>query len=456
VKVTSEKQPGCQVVLTIEASPVEMAEAKEAAYREMAPHVAVPGFRPGKAPRNMIQRQIGEARLLTQALGELLPRLYEQALVQEDVRPYAEGDVHVVERDPAIIKATVPLAPTVILGDYRSVRMQKEPVVVEDSDVEGVLARLQEEHATWTPVSEVRSVQLGDQVIADLRGTVGERILVERQGIEMLVSEERGIIIPGLASEIVGTERETERRIQMILPETFSAEDMRGQPAEFVVTVHEIKEKQLPALDDEFAKGIGEAADMADLRGRVQQSVQREKEHQAQERFETSLLAKLVEMSTVEYPQVMVEEEQDLLVRRAADRWKERGLDLDTYLKITQKSLESLRSEIEPEARRRLETSLVLGKVADAEKITVDPAEVDKEVERMISVYGDKAAEVRKNLSSERARRSIAGMMLERKSIDRLFEIAAGEPGAPGEPEAAKGESAVPSEPQAVTAEPVS
>ncbi len=443
MKVTTERQPGCQVELTIEASAVEMAEAKETAYREMAPHVAVPGFRPGKAPRNMIQRQIGEARLLTEALGELLPRLYEQALVQENVQPYAEGDVHVVQRDPAIIKASVPLAPTVSLGDYRSVRMQKEPVVVEDSDVDDVLARVQEEHATWAPVAEERTVQLGDQVVADIRGTVGERVVVDRQGIEMLVSEERGIIIPGLASEIVGSERESERRIQMVLPETFSKEDMRGQPAEFVVTVHEVKEKQLPALDDEFARGFGEAADMAELRDRVQQAVQREKEHVADERFEAGLLMKVVEMSTLEYPQVMVEEELDLLVRRAADRWKERGLDLDTYLKITQKSPESFRSEMEPEARHRLETGLVLGKLAEAESITVEPAEVGSEVERMSSAYGDKADEARKTFSSDRALRSIASMVLERKAIENLIAIAAGEPDVPGEPAAVTAEPAL-------------
>ena len=443
MKVTSERQPGCQVVLTIEASAVEMAEAKEAAYREMAPHVAVPGFRPGKAPRHMIQRQIGEERLLTEALGELLPRLYEQSLVQENVRPYAEGDVHIVQRDPAVIKATVPLAPTVTLGDYRSVRMQREPVVVEDSDVQDVLTRLQEEHATWAPVSEERSVQLGDQVVADLRGTVGERVLVDRQGVELLVSEERCIIIPGLATEIVGSERESERRIPMVLPETFSKEDMRGQPAEFVVTVHEIKEKQLPALDDEFAKGLGKAADMAELRSHVQQGVQHQKEHEADEQFEASVLMKVVEMSTLEYPQLMVEEELNLLVRRAADRWKERGLDLDTYLKITQKSPESFRSELEPEARNRLQTGLVLGKVADAESITVEPAEVDGEVERMTSAYGDKVDEARKTLSSERARRSIASMVLERKTIRRLIAIATGE-------------LDVPREPEAVTEEPVS
>jgi trigger factor len=145
VKVTSDRQPDCLFTLKIEASAVEMAEAKEAAYREIAPHVAVPGFRPGKAPRQMIQRQIGEERLLTEALGELIPRLYEQALVQENVRPYAEGQVRVVQRDPAVMEVTVPLAPSVTLGDYRSVRMQREPVVVTDSDVDDVLAKLQEE-----------------------------------------------------------------------------------------------------------------------------------------------------------------------------------------------------------------------------------------------------------------------------------------------------------------------
>jgi trigger factor len=305
--------------------------------------------------------------------------------------------------------------------------MQKGPVVVEESDVQDVLDRLQEGHATWEPVSEERAVQLGDQVVADLRGTVGQRVLVDRQGIEMLVSEDRGIIIPGLASEIVGSQRETERRIQMILPETFSKEDMRGKPAEFVVTVHEIKEKHLPALDDEFAKGFEQAADMAELRARVQQAVQREKEQLADETFESDLLAKVVDMSTLEYPRVMVEEELKLLERGAADHWRERGLDLDTYLKLTQKSPEGFRSELEPGARKRLETGLVLGKLAEAEMITLEPGEVEGEVERVTSAYGDKSDVARQTLSSDRARRSVASILLERKAMARLAAIAAGE-----------------------------
>ncbi len=441
MNVTTERQPGCQVELTIEASAEEMSQAKEAAYREMAPHVAVPGFRPGKAPRNMIQRQIGEDRLLTEALGDLLPRLYEQALLQENVQPYAEGDVHVVQRDPAVIKAIVPLAPAVTLGDYQSVRLDKAPIVVEESDVQDVLSKLQEENATWVPAVPDRAVQLGDQIVADLKGAVGDRVFVDRQGVEILVSEERGILIPGLASEIVGTACDTERRIQMVLPETFSKEDMRGQPAEFTVTVHEIKEKQLPALDDEFAKAIGGAADMAELRANVLKNVQQQKELEVKERYEAEVLAKVVQASTLEYPQVMVEEELDLLVRRAADRWKERGLDLDTYLKITQKSQESFRSEMEPEARHRLETGLVLGKLADAEKIAVEPAEIDSEAERMSSVYGDKADEARKTFSTERARRSIGNILIERKSIDRLVAIASGET-VPAEPVASAAEPA--------------
>jgi trigger factor len=272
-----------------------------------------------------------------------------------------------------------------------------------------------------------------NQVVADLRGTVGESVLVDRQGVELLVSEERGIIIPGLASEIVGSARGTERRISMVLPETFSKEDVRGQTAEFVVTVHEIKEKQAPALDDEFARGFGEAADMAELRDRVQASVQQDKQRQSDERYERGLLAKVVEISTLEFPQVMVDEELDLLVRRAADRWKERGLDLDTYLKVTRKSAESFRAELEPEARNRLETGLVLGKLADAEKITVEPADIDNEIARMATIYGDKVEEARKAFSTEEGRRSIRNIVFERKTTDKLIGIASGALDVPSE-----------------------
>lgn len=425
MKVTSEKLPDAEVQLTIEASPEEMSEAKEAAYRSMAPFVGVHGFRPGKAPRSMIERQIGSERLLSEALSELLPRLYRQALEQEKLRPYAEGNMEVVQRDPAIVRARVPLFPVVELGDYRAVRLVRQQVSVEESEIDSILADLQEHHAEWVPVTEPRAAQLGDQVVIDLHGSTSQGLLVDRKDVEAVISEEPGILMPGLATEIAGSEVGAERTVEMTVPETFWDEKQRGKAATFTFTVHQIKDKHLLPLDDDFAKTTGQAKTLAELRDRAKFSMLTQKRIKADEYLEQQALDQAIAVSKLEFPHVMVEEELDRLVERRADRFKARGVSLDAYLRMTGTTLDGYRQQLELEAAASVREGLLLAYVAEAESITVDDQEIDSEIERItMSDPEGTEAQVTKNRANSNVRRNMRNYLIERKTRQRLVALA--------------------------------
>lgn len=435
MKVITENQSDAEVLLTIEASAEEMAQAKESAYRSLAPHVAVRGFRPGKAPRGMIERQIGQERLLTEALSDLLPRLYAQALEQARITPFADADMEIVQRDPAILKALVPLPPVVTLGDYRSVRLTREPVVVDDSEIDEELEELRERAAEWVPVAEPRPVRMGDRVVFDLRASSNGNMFIDRHGVDITVSEERGFILPGFVTELVGCEQNVERVISMTLPETFSVERLRGQPAEFAVTIREIKEKRLHEVDEEFAKEIAGLSTLEELRERLRRETMAAKEAVAEERFEQAIVNKLLEISRVDLPHVLVDEEIALLERRQIDRMREDGLDLDTYLKLSKQTREQFRAELAPSARKRVATELLLNIIAEAEGITVDASEVDAEIARASEESSEGHSDALKHLSSETGRRAVTELLRRRKALERLKQVVSTEQASEGAPE---------------------
>lgn len=426
MKATSVRLPEAEVLLTIEASPEEMAEARERAYRELAPRVAVPGFRPGKAPRPMIEKQIGPARLLNEALDVVLPDFYRRAVEQENIHPYAQGEIEIEERDPLVVKIRMPVMPTVSLGDYRSIRVPKEQVRVEEAEVDDVIERIRDENAEWVPPVEPRPVQLGDRVIIDLAGSAGEEGLLDRTGLDVLVSEERGLVVPGLATEVVGCMPEEQKRVTLPLPETFSIDHLRGKPADFAFTVHEIKEKRLPEVDDEFAKTVGAAEGVAGMRAGIESMILSRKEQEEQERYEEALVDAVAGLSQVDYPRAMVDAEVERLMARTGERLRSSGVDLETYLRMSHKSLDDYRAELAPTAGSNIRTGLIVAEVARVENIHVEPAEIEAEIDRLIGQAGDRAAEVSKQLRSARGTDSIAGMLADRKALSFLSEIASG------------------------------
>jgi trigger factor len=432
VKVSAQKIPDSQVVLEIEVEPERVEKALDRAYRQLVTRTRVPGFRPGKAPRAMLERYLGRDALMRQALDRLVPEVYREAASQEDVDPIDLAELEVVTTEPLVVKATVPVRPTVDLGDYRQVRVPREPVEVPQERIVQALEDLRHRYAVLEPVD--RPVQWGDIVRADVTGAVGDVVLVDQKDVEFQLREGQTVSLPGFAERLVGLAKGVETEVEVHVPADFSDQRAAGKTARYHVLIHEIKEEKLPALDDSFARQVGEGfPSLAALRERVESDMRQFEEEAALHRYHDQVLAALEERATLEFPPVLVEREVERLLRDeqmasgGGSGHPARGSDVERHLKRQGKSEDELREELRPLAVERVRRSLILTQVAEAENIDVSDAEIDQEVERLVSSAGPQGEGVRRLFGDADGRDALRRRLLTRGTLDRLVEIASSE-----------------------------
>jgi trigger factor len=438
VRVSAQKIPDSQVVLEIEVEPERVERALDRAYRQLVTRTRVPGFRPGKAPRAMLERYLGRDALMRQALDRLVPEVYQEAARQEDVEPIDLAELEVVTTEPLVVKATVPVRPTIGLGEYRQVRVPREPVEVSQERVEQALGDLRRRYAVLEPVD--RAVQWGDVLRADVAGTVGDTTIVDQKDVEFQLREGQTVSVPGFAERLLGLAKGVETEVEVPVPADFSDQKVAGKTARYRVLIHEIKEEKLPALDDSFARQVGEGfASLSALRDRIESDIRQVEEEVALHRYHDQVLTAVEEQSTLEFPPVLVEREVERLLQdeqRASGGGPGRaatGSDVERYLRVQGKSEEELRQELRPLAVERVRRSLILTQVAEAENIDVSDAEIDQEVERLVSSAGPRAQEVRRFFAEADGRDALRRRLLTRRTLDRLVDIASSESAADGE-----------------------
>jgi len=429
VKVTREKEEDCQVFLTIELEPAEVEEALEQSYRRLAKRANIPGFRKGKAPRAVLERHLGKDRLLEDALNELLPQAYEKALKDEGIEAVASPSIEVTQTDPVVFKATVPLKPTITLGDYRSLKLKAEPATVKDEEVEAVIEQLRRQHGTWEPVE--RAAAFDDLVTMDVEGYVEEKPLVSQQGVQYQLLKDQPMPLPGFAEQLVGIKAGEEKEFKLQLPQDYPQAEVAGKEARFKVKVAEIKQQRLPKLDKEFVQTVNpELKTMAALRKQLSVNLLIRAEQKAKEEFEDKVLDAVVGLSQVAFPPVLVDSEVERLMEQQT-RWLQAGGGgMEEYLSRVGKTEKEIREEMHPLATKRVSRSLVLGKFAEEAKIKVTDAEINAELESIVQSAGGDKDEMRKRLDSSQARLSVEQILITRKAIEQLVEIAGGAKGA--------------------------
>jgi trigger factor len=370
VKVSSTELRPRQVSLDIEVEPERLDRAVDEAYRRLAGRVDVPGFRRGKAPRSMVERMIGHDRIVEEALERLVPDVVSEAMQQQKVEPYTRPRVESIEMDPLRLKAVVGLAPKVELGDYLvGLRVESEQPRVEDQQVDEVIERLRQSYAQWAPVE--RTVQTGDRVGVDLKASVEgrEQPLMDSKDAEYVVDPAGAQPAPGFAEQLVGMQAGDEKRFLLNMPDDYRDTDVAGKPAEFNVSVHWVKERELPTLDDGFAQQIGDYADMAALRSTVETQVRQREEERVREKLEEEVMNKLLEISSIEFPPQLVDHQAQHLLETFTQNVERQGLQLPQYLRLVGKERETFEQELRTEAETRIRRSLALDAFADAEKI---------------------------------------------------------------------------------------
>ena len=425
MKVTNEKTENSQVFLTIEMEPAEMEESLENSYRRLVKKVDVPGFRRGKAPRAVLERHVGQESLLRDTVDELVPEAYEKALKEQEIEAIAQPQIEVVQTDPIVFKAVVPLKPVIKLGDYHSIQVTPQPVEVTEDDIGAVVEQLRHQHATWQPVE--RPVDFGDLVTLDVESNIEGEPFINQKGAQYQVIRDSPSPAPGFAEQLIGMNKNQEKDFQLKFPSDYPRSELADKEPSFKVKVTEIKQENLPELTDEFVGEVDPDFKTLDsLRERISSDLQLRAEETAKREFEERAIEAVVDLAELEFPPILVEIEIDRSLNRNIQLLQGSGQGLEQYLKSINKTEEELREELRPSAAKRVAQSLVLGKIAEEEKVEVSSPEVDTEIEEMTKGAAENKDQLVKALSTPQARESIEQTLITRKAMQRLVEIARG------------------------------
>ena len=442
MKVTQEELAQRQVVLNIEVEPQDLEPYLQRAHRQLAQRVDVPGFRKGKAPRSLVERLVGHETFLHEALHAAVPDLTDRAVTEQGLEISSMPDVEIVETDPSVLlKATVPLTPGVELADYRSLRIDLPPVELEEGAVDEAVEELRRESSPWEPVD--RPIQMDDLVVMDLAGAVDGQYVLNQTNASYVISQEP-FPAAGFGEALVGMKRDETREFTLTFPddETIS-ENVKGKPCNFVVTAKESKERHLPELDDEFAKGVGNGFDSLEaLREDIRNRLSESKRRDAVRAHEADVVERVLQDSRVELPPLLIEREVDHLLEEMQESSGQRQKDVDAYVASLGKSEEEVRAELHPRAVERLTRAAVLSQIADREQVEVSPEALEEEADAMVQGSGAQGDQMQNFLAEPRNRDAVARNLRTRLTVQRLGEIAQGivEPGGTEEQETPEGE----------------
>ena len=411
--------------MRVEVEAAEIDASLEHAFHHVVKEVAIPGFRKGKTPRAVLEQYVGKEVLRKEALEELVPELCIKIIEDQKLEVVAQPQVEMLQDDPVVFKATFSLRPNVELGDYRSIRIERPSVEVGDSEVDDFMQKLRERHGDWAPAS--RAANFEDMVIIDV--TQGEKggEAKSHEGQQVLLVKDSILPLPGFSEHLVGMAVGDEKEFTLSYAEDYKIKELAGKEFVFKVKLNEVKEKHLPELDDEFAKSLGEGMDTIDgLRKYAADGLKKAAEDRARREHESKVLEALVNSAAkLEYPPVLVEQEINSLMRDRDMAMRERG-GLRNYLKTVKKTEEQLREELRPRAVEQVRHELVLGKVAEEEKITVDPAEIEADIEGMMKGAGEDNERLQELFGTPQARQVVESRMMAQKTVQRLVEIAVG------------------------------
>ena len=423
---TMEKLEGSKVKLTIEVSAEQFEAATQKAYQKAGKRFNVPGFRKGKAPRKVIENMYGPLAFFDDAFDIVYPEAYQAAIAEQGVEPVDRPDVSIETlpegETPLVFSLVVAVKPEVELGAYKGIEVEKRAYNVTDDEVDAAIAQLQEGVARMVDV--VRPVENGDTVNLDYSGSV-DGVKFDggtAQGQTLTIGS--GQFIPGFEEQMVGMAVGEEKDIEVTFPEEYHAENLAGKKAVFAVKVNGIQVKELPTLDDEFAKDVSEYDTLEALRDAKRQELLEQAEKNAKIQKENDVVRKAVENATVEVPDAMVERQIDSFLQDMGYRLQMQGISLEDYLKYTNTEISALRDQYRADAALRVKSQLVLEAISKAEAIEATPEEIGDKVAEYAKQFGNMTVEdFEKNLQAD-DRQYFADQVVVEKTLALLVENA--------------------------------
>ncbi|AOC91951.1 trigger factor [Bacillus sp. L381] len=422
MSVKWEKQEGNEGVLTVEVDAETFKTALDDAFKKVVKQVSIPGFRKGKVPRGLFEQRFGVEALYQDALDILLPVEYPKAVEEAGIEPVdrPEIDVEKIEKGESLIfTAKVTVKPEVKLGDYKGLGIEKDDTAVTDEDVQNELKALQERQAELV-VKEEGAVENGDTVVLDFEGFVDGEAFEGGKAENYSLEVGSGSFIPGFEEQLTGLEAGAEKDVEVTFPEEYHAEELAGKPAVFKVKIHEIKAKELPELNDEFAKDIDEEVEtLAELTEKTKKRLEEAKENEADAKLREELVLKASENAEADVPQAMIDTELDRMLKEFEQRLQMQGMNLELYTQFSGQDENALKEQMKEDAAKRVKSNLTLEAIAQAENLEVTDEEVEAELTKMAEAYNMPVENIKQAIGSTDAMKEDLKV---RKAIDFLVE----------------------------------
>ena len=399
MKATAEKTEKNSVKLTIEIDAEEFDKSMQKAYLKNRKHITIPGFRKGRAPRKLIEQFYGEAIFYEDAANDIIFSTYDDAVKDTGIEPVSQPEIDIVQIGDGqnfIYSADVTVKPEVELGEYKGIEIEKVEYNVTDDDVEDKISQIREENARLISIED-RPVQEGDRVTLDYKGMIDGEAFEGGSAENASLEIGSDTFIPGFEEQLLGMNIGDEKEINVTFPADYHVEELKGKEAMFKVNLKDIKEKELPELDDEFAKDVSEFDTLDEYKADVKEKLEELAQNNMKAEMENNLLQKIVENANVDIPDPMIDSEIDRQINELDFTLRYQGLSLEQYLTFTGTSMDDIRSQYRDQAYNTVKLGLVLEKIGEVEEIEVDDDDLEKEFERLSEQYGRDVEDIKKD-----------------------------------------------------------
>ena len=425
MSVQVEKLEKNMAKLTVEVPAENVEKAIQGAYNKMKKSINIPGFRKGKAPRQLIEKMYGKEVFYNDAIDAMLPSAYSDAVEEcgEEIVSHPQIDVVQIESGkPFVFTATVAVKPAVELGEYKGIQVEKAPIEVKDEEIEAQITKEREANSRTVTVDD-RAVAQGDIVTLDFEGFVDGVAFEGGKGENYDLTIGSNTFIPGFEDQLVGAEIGKELDVNVTFPEEYGAKELAGKAAVFKCKVNGIKVKELPAVDDEFAQEVSEFDTLDEYKADIKAKLLKEKENEAARAKEDAVIGKIIEGAKMEIPDAMVEYQTRQMLDEFAQRIQSQGISLDQYFQFTGLTEEKYMEEMKPRALQNIQSRLVLEAVAQAENLVAEEADIEEEIKKMADMYKMEADKI-KELLGERQMEEMKKDIAVQKAANLVAEAA--------------------------------
>lgn len=425
MKVTAENGENQQVTLTIEVEAAEVSKAVERAVKRLANRVNIPGFRKGKAPRKIVESNVGMDALLQEAFDLIAPKAFSDALDEQKIDPVTRPDIDVVTLEDGkdlVFKATVTPRPEVKLGEYKNLKVEKAAAEVSDEDVEKQLKNFQDREGKMVEAPEGAVVENGDFTTLDFEGFVAGEAFEGGKGQDYPLQIGSGSFIPGFEEQLVGAKVGEEKEVNVKFPDEYHSAELAGKDAMFKCTVRSIKHKELPEIDDELAKKVSTFQTLDELKADIRKNLLETAEKKAENDHKSAVIEQATENITVEIPAVMIDNRVTTMIQEMAMRLEQQGMKLEQYLQYAGTDIAKIREDYRETAEKNVKTDLMLEEVAKAEDIKVEAKDLDAEVAGMAAAYGATPQQVQKIIKEQGRIGDLAASVLRKKTAQFIID----------------------------------